>query len=129
MAEKTEGIGLSRIGQIGVTVRDLKKMVVYYRDTLGMKLMFEVPGMAFFECGPIRLMLGLPEKPELAHPSSILYYMVEDIHSAHRVLSGRGVKFSGEPRLVARLADHDLYLAEFRDLEDNPAALMSEVRR
>ena len=129
MAEKEEGIGLSRIGQIAVMVRDLKKAVAFYRDTLGMKLMFEVPGMAFFDCGPVRLMLGVPEKPELDHPASIIYYKVDDIRRTHETLASRGVEFVAPPHLVARLQDHDLWLAEFRDMEENFLALMSEVRR
>jgi hypothetical protein len=31
--------------------------------------------------------------------------------------------------VIARMPDHDLWLAEFRDSEDNTLALMSEVPR
>lgn len=124
----TDFPGLSRIGQIAIIVHDLSKAVAFYRDTLGMKFLFEVPKMAFFDCGGIRLMLGNPETPELDHRASILYYKVDDIQSAHRVLKSRGVRFEGEPGLVARMPDHELWLAEFRDMEGNVLALMSEIR-
>ena len=124
----TEFAGLSRIGQIAVNVHDIGKAVAFYRDTLGMKFLFEVPRLAFFDCGGIRLMLSLPDRPEFDHPASILYYKVEDIHAAYQTLVSRGVRFEGEPNLVARLPDHDLWLAEFRDIDGNVLALMSEVR-
>jgi predicted enzyme related to lactoylglutathione lyase len=129
MSDNQEKIGLFRIGQIAVTVRDLGKAVAFYRDTLGMKLLFEAPGMAFFDLDPVRLMLGKPETPELDHPASIIYYKVDDIQKTHEALVKRGVRFIAPPHLVARLQDHDLWLAEFRDMEENPLALMSEVRR
>ncbi len=128
MATEFEFPGLSRIGQIAVNVHDVARAVAFYRDTLGMKFLFEVPKMAFFDCGGIRLMLALPETSEFDHPASILYYKVDDIQAAHRALASRGVQFVGEPNLVARLPDHDLWLAEFKDVDGNILALMSEVR-
>jgi len=105
MATATAPFGLSQIGQISVNVHDLKKAIAYYRDTLGMKFLFEVPNAAFFDCGGIRLMLGLPEKPELDHPSSIIYYRVDDIQGTFNALSARGVRFEGKPHVVAQMKD------------------------
>ena len=119
---------LDRIGQIAINVKDLDRAVAFYRDTLGMRPLFQVPKMAFFDCGGIRLMLSLPEKPEFDHPGSILYYRVPDIQQAHAALRGRGVAFEGEPHLIAKLPDHDLWMAFLRDSEGNLLALMSEVR-
>lgn len=118
--------GLAQIGQIAVNVHDLERAIAFYRDRLGMKHLFTVPKMAFFECGGIRLMLGLPEKPEFDHPSSIIYFKVDDIQIAFRTLSQRGVSFEGEPHLVAKMPTHDLWMAFFRDSENNLFALMSE---
>lgn len=122
------GFGLERIGQIAINVHDLARAVRFYRDTLGMRMLFEVPRMAFFDCGGVRLMLGLPDRPEIDHPASIIYYLVSDIRTAHQTLKERGVAFITAPHLVARLPDHELWLADFRDSEDNIVALMSEVR-
>ena len=123
------GFGLGQIGQIAVNVKDLDRAAAFYRDVLGMRPLFQVPKMAFFDCGGIRLMLSLPEKPELDHPGSILYYKVDDIKAAHAALRGREVRFEGEPHVVAQLPAHDLWMAFCRDSEGNLLALMSEVRR
>lgn len=129
MATATAPFGLFQIGQISVNVHDLKKAIAFYRDTLGMKFLFEIPSAAFFDCGGIRLMLGLPEKPELDHPSSIIYYRVGDIQGTFNALSARGVRFEGKPHVVAHMKDHDLWMAFFRDLDKNLLALMSETPR
>ena len=118
---------LSRIGQISVTIYDLDRAVAFYRDTLGMSLLFQVPPkMAFFDCNGIRLMLSLPEVPEFDHPASILYYKVDDIHAAHAALRERGADLRSEPHLVAKMPDHELWMAFLKDSEGNTLALMSE---
>lgn len=119
--------GLKTIGQIAVNTRKLDQAVAYYRDKLGMTLLFQVPKMAFFDCGEVRLMLAVPEKPEFDHPSSLIYFQVKDINEACRVLSDRGVEFFSVPQCVAKLSDHELWMAFFSDLDGNTLALMSEV--
>ena len=126
MAEGNE-LGLSLIGQISVNARELDRAVAFYKEKLGMKHLFTVPKMAFFDCGGIHLMLGVPDRPEFDHPSSIIYFLVKDIQEAHQTLSQRGVKFEGKPHLVAKLEGYDLWLAFFRDSENNVLALMSRV--
>lgn len=121
--------GIERIGQIHVTAHDLDRAVRFYRDTLGLPFLFQVPRMAFFDCGGVRLMLGIPDAPEFDHPASIIYYRVADIAAAHAALVARGVTFRQPPHLVAKLATADLYLADFRDSEGNALCLMSEVAR
>jgi methylmalonyl-CoA/ethylmalonyl-CoA epimerase len=119
--------GLTRIQQIAITVQDIERATAFYRDALGMSLLFRAPpGLSFFDCGGVRLMLSLPEGPEAPRENSILYYAVEDIQAAHRVLADRGVRFIGDPHIVARLPDRNIWLAEFRDTEGNVLALMSE---
>jgi methylmalonyl-CoA/ethylmalonyl-CoA epimerase len=125
---RAAAVTLSQIGQIAVNAHDLDRAVAFYRDALGLPLLFQVPKMAFFDCAGIRLMVGTPEAPEYDHASSILYFKVGDIRAAYRALGERGVVFRGEPHLVARLPDHELWLAFFRDTEGNSHALMSEVR-
>ena len=123
-------ISLSEIGQISVNVHDFDRAVAFYKDTLGTKHLFTVAGrMAFFDCGSVRLMLAIPERPDLDHPSSILYFKVPDIEQAHEGLVSRKVHFETKPMLVASMATHDLWLAEFRDSENNVLALMCEKPR
>ena len=130
MPTATTQFGLSAIGQIFVRARNLDRAVRFYRDILGVPFLFQAPPqMAFFKCGDVSLMLGVPEQPELDHPASIIYYLVPDIEGAHATLRSRGVEFAVEPHLVYRAPDHDLWLAEFRDSEGNVLALMSRKPR
>jgi methylmalonyl-CoA/ethylmalonyl-CoA epimerase len=121
-------LNLSVIGQIALTIRQLGPAVEFYRDKLRIRLLFEAPNMAFFDCGGIRLMLGPPEGTKESF-NSILYFKVDDIQSAAETLKSRGVVFERGPHLVAKMPDHDLWLAFFRDPEGNVLALMSEVKR
>jgi len=124
------GPTLSRIGQIFVNVHDLDRAITFYRDILGMLFLFQAPpNMAFFDCGGIRLMLGVPDRPDLDHPASIIYYKVDDIEKVYETFKARGVHFETKPHLVAPMPDYDLWLADFRDSEGNLLALMSEVPR
>jgi methylmalonyl-CoA/ethylmalonyl-CoA epimerase len=123
-------VSLAEIGQISVNVHDVDRAIAFYKDVLGMNHLFTVPGrMAFFDCSGIRLMLAIPERPDLDHPSSILYFKVQDIGAAHEALVSRKVHFETKPMLVAPMATHDLWLAEFRDSENNVLALMCEKPR
>src|ERR1700730_1744814 len=125
---KQKDVSLGEISQISVTVHDFDRAVAFYKDTLGITHLFSVPGrMAFFDCRGIRLMLAIPERSDLDHPSSILYFKVPDIQKAYETLQSRGVHFVNKPMLVAPMATHDLWLVEFRDSENNVLALMSEV--
>jgi methylmalonyl-CoA/ethylmalonyl-CoA epimerase len=119
---------LQRIHQISIRAHDTARAVTFYRDTLGLKLLFEAPpGLAFFDCGGVRLMLSPPE-PEFDHQGSVLYFAVDDITAAHRALVAAGATFRTEPHLVARLPDREVWLADFLDSEGNVLALMSEPR-
>ena len=122
-------VSLNCIGQIAINVRDVPKAVAFYRDVLGMTFLFELPTMGFFDCGGIRLMLSKAESPEFDHRASLIYYKVADIQQSFESLSQQGVEFISPPRLVAPMPDHDLWMAFFRDPDQNALALMSEVRR
>ncbi len=120
---------LQGIGQIAVNVRELERAVAFYRDVLGLRFLFQPPGLAFFDCGGVRLMLSHPETPEFDHASSVLYFRVGDIRAAHEVLAGRGVVFRDAPHKIADMPDHELWMTFFDDGEGNLHALMAEVRR
>jgi methylmalonyl-CoA/ethylmalonyl-CoA epimerase len=125
----TSTFGLGELGQIALTITDLEKAVAFYRDVLGLRHLFSAPpGLAFFACGNVRLMLSRPEAPEGERLSAALYFKVADINAAHSILASRGVSFEAAPHLVARMPDHELWLAFFHDPDRNLLALMSEVR-
>ena len=120
--------GLRTIGQIHVSVTDVDRAVAFYRDVLGIPFLFRVPGqpMAFFDCDGVRLYLGVPES-EAFRSRGVLYFTVDDIAEAHRVLSDRGVAFRDEPHLVHRTESSELWMAFFTDPDGNNLALMAEV--
>ena len=126
MTETTD-FGLHKIGQIAVAVHNLEECVEFYRDRLGLRFLFRVPNMAFFDCDGVRLMLTIPESKEFDHPASIIYFSVDDIREAYERLSKEGVKFEEEPRVVARMETHDLWMTFLRDPENNIVGIMSEV--
>jgi methylmalonyl-CoA/ethylmalonyl-CoA epimerase len=117
----------SRIRQIAIVCKDVARATAFYRDTLGVRFLFNAgPGLSFFDCGGVRLMLSAAEGD--ATGTSVLYYLVSDIRAQHDALAANGVRFVGEPHMIARMPDHELWLAEFRDSEDNVMALMEEKR-
>ena len=127
MADNSDTPGISKIGQLMVRAKDLDRAIEFYRDVLGIQFLFAVPNMAFFMCGEVRLMLGIPQRDEIDHPASISYYRVDDIAAAHARLVERGVSFEEEPAKAHEDDNHELWLAFLRDTEDNMLALMSEV--
>ncbi len=114
------------VGQIAINAKDLPRATAFYRDVLKFPFLMEAGKMAFFQCGEVRLMLSEPEGPEYDHPSSIVYFRVQRIRDCFEALRASGVSFVGEPHCVAPMADHDLWMAFFRDSEDNVLAMMSE---
>lgn len=123
-----EPSSISGIGQIAVNAHNLARAVRFYRDTLGLRFLFEAPKLAFFDAGGVRLMLSPPEGAEHDHPASVIYYRVPDIQSAAARLKQKGAECVSEPHFIAKLPDHDLWMAFFKDTEGNTLALMSEVR-
>jgi methylmalonyl-CoA/ethylmalonyl-CoA epimerase len=119
---------LGPLGQISMNARDIERATAFYADTLQVPLLFRAGQMSFFNCGGLRLMLSTPERPEFDHPGSVLYFKVDEIAAAHAELVRRGVAFEGEPHRIARMPDHELWMAFFRDSEGNTLALMEERR-
>ena len=119
----SNGPQIQAIGQIAVTVADIDRAVTFYQDVLGLQLLFRFPGLAFFNCGGVRLMLSKPEKPG----TSIIYYRVPSIQAAAAAIEGRGVALLHQPSIAHRDERHELWLAFLRDSEGNHVGLMQEV--
>ncbi len=120
--------GLSALGQIAVAVSDVDRSAAFYRDAVGLQPLFQFPGLAFFDCEGVRLMLSASEAVA-PQGSFTIYFKVPDIRQAYDALCGRSVQFEGKPHVVASLPDHDLWMTFFRDPDGNLLALMSEVPR
>jgi methylmalonyl-CoA/ethylmalonyl-CoA epimerase len=123
---KTAAVHLEQIGQIALTARDLARAKQFYRDVLGMTFLFDAGTLAFFQCGPVRLMIALAENP-ITPAGTILYFKIPDIQAAHSTLQQQGVTFLQPPHLIAKMPDHDLWMAFLEDTEGNTLGLMSEV--
>ena len=116
------------LGQIALTIQDLDRATAFYRDTLGLPLLFQFPGLAFFNLHGVRLMLSKGEgEPKEPH-GTVLYFQTDDLPAAFAALKDRGAHVLGEPHLIAKMPDHELWMAFFRDSEGSTFALMSEVR-
>ena len=118
--------GIRRIGQLSIPVRDLDRAVRFYRDTLGLTLLFSVSGMAFFDCGGVRIMLGTPENGAFERTGTVFYFDVADIRASYDRLAAQGVKTAGEPHLIAEMNGVQTWMAFFEDPDGNLLAFMSE---
>ena len=120
---------IERVGQIAISVRDVDRATAFYRDVLGLKFLFAAPpGLAFFDCGGVRLMLTTAEAPGDGLPASIIYYAVPDVAEAYRAMSERGVRFEDEPHVIARMGDIELWMVFLKDPDGNDLALMCELK-
>lgn len=122
-----QNFALSQIEQIAQPIRDLDRAVEFYRAILGMKFLFSSNGLAFFDCGGVRLMLSQPEAAEFDLPGSVLYFKIGDIHQAYQTLLARGVNFIDTPHLIAPMGNDDLWMAFFRDSEGNLLAISGNI--
>src|SRR5947208_111852 len=120
---------LARVLQIAVNVKDLTRAVAFYRDVLGLRFLFEAPPqLAFFDCGGVRLMLTVPETKEIERLSSMIYFQVGDVDATYARLSSTGARVLEAPVMIAKMSDHDLWLAAFYDSEGNMMGIMEERR-
>jgi len=118
---------IKSIGQIHISAKDFGRAKSFYKDVLGLSMLFEVPEqkMAFFDCGGVRIYLGVPTSPEYA-ANSFLYYNVDDIDAAYARLKAKGVDFQHPPGMIHKTSESELWMAGFKDSEGNFAQLMSE---
>jgi predicted enzyme related to lactoylglutathione lyase len=115
------------VAQIHISVSDISRAVAFYRDVLGIPLLFEVPGqqMAFFASGDVRLYLGVPESSEFAS-KCVLYFRVDDIEAEHARLVQAGVPAHGAPHVVHRDGGMELWMSFLTDPDGHTVALMQE---
>ncbi|MCD9022189.1 VOC family protein [Cohnella silvisoli] len=120
-------VSIQGITQLSIRVHDVAASVSFYNETLGLPLLFSQSNMALLDCNGIRLLLSIPEKPEFDHPSSIVYFRVENIEQAHQSLLASGVDFVSPPHKIAEFNGFTVWMAFFYDPDRNVHALTSEV--
>ena len=118
----------SKIVQFLIPIEDFDDGVAFYRDVLGLPFLFAAPPqMAFFNCGGVRLLVGVMPPEQSAQRGATIYFQVPDIQAVFSFLSAKGVSFKAEPHVVNRTPNSELWLAEFSDPDGNQMALMSDV--
>ena len=122
-----KNLAIESIGQIAVNVKNVTRAVNFYKDVIGLPLLFESNGLAFFQCGETRLLLSLPEKAEFDHPSSVLYFKTDKLSSTVMSMQEAGAEFVDQPHMVGKMGDIEIWMAFFNDGEGNTHAIMSEV--
>jgi methylmalonyl-CoA/ethylmalonyl-CoA epimerase len=118
---------LSRIGQIALSAADVDRAEVFYRDVLGLRHLYRYGDLTFFDCAGVRLLIEKAGDPANVSRGSPIYFTCADIALAVDELAGRGVRFDGPPHLIARMPDHDLWMAFFEDPDGHTLALMQEA--
>lgn len=118
--------GIQSVGQLAINTHDIDRATEFYRDVLGLTHLFSAGPLAFFDCGGVRLMLSVPERPEFDHPSSVIYFKVPDVRDSHATLAD-SVEFIETPQVIHRTDEYELWMAFFRDPDGNPLAFMSEL--
>jgi methylmalonyl-CoA/ethylmalonyl-CoA epimerase len=122
-------VHLERIGQIAISVADVALSKEFYGEKLGMKFLFDAGPMAFFQCGETRFMIGAGNEKTVVPGGTILYFKVDDLRATHDALVEKDVYFFQDPHLVAKMPDHELWMAFFKDPDGYTIGLMSEVGR
>jgi predicted enzyme related to lactoylglutathione lyase len=120
-------MALGKLGQVHISVSDMERSVAFYRDVLGIPLMFEVPGqpMAFFASGDVRLYLGRPEAPQYTS-KCVLYFHVDDIDAEVERLESAGVTMLDRPHVVHRDGSTELWMSGLPDPDGHHVILMQE---
>ena len=114
--------------QVAITTGNLPAAIDFYGDRLGFPFLFESNGMAFFDMAGIRLMVAYDaERPE-ARSTSILYFEVDDFHSAVDRLVAAKVELDGPIETVQESNTGDLKIQQFKDLDGNALALIGLVK-
>ena len=120
---------MNEIGQIAITVSDVAKALLFYRDVLGLEFLFSPsPNLAFLSAGPVRIMLSTPQGAGQVGANSVLYFKVADIETAHAALVERGAAGERAPQRAAVMPDHELWIGFVRDPDGNLVGLMEEKR-
>ncbi|QPC47887.1 VOC family protein [Mangrovibacillus cuniculi] len=120
-------ISISKVGQIGIPVKNVDRAISFYHETLGLSLLFQTDTMAFLESNGLRILLSLPEKEEYATASSVVYFQVDDIEDTYDQLAKKKVVFRGEPHVVSKMGNVETWMVFFYDTEGNTHAFISEV--
>lgn len=112
---------LTKISNIILRVEDLERSLEFYRDRLGMTVEGVSTNFAFLDGGSLTLALNSIGDTMKEHPPGLVevVFEVDDVDAAYLALTGAGVQFRFEPRVVMSSEGRDLLAADFRDPDGN----------
>ena len=119
-------LNVSQIGQIALPVADVDRSEAFYEKALGLRKLYRFGTLSFFDCAGVRLLIDKVEGSEL-QPQGCIYFRCADIALAVAELTKRGASFTHKPQLIAKMDDHDLWMAFFTDPDGHTLALMQEA--
>jgi methylmalonyl-CoA/ethylmalonyl-CoA epimerase len=120
-------LNLSQIGQIALPVSDVDRSEAFYDKVLGLRKQYRFGNLSFFDCAGVRLLLDKVEGTGPVRPQGCIYFRCADIMLAVDELTKRGASFTAKPHLIAKMDDHDLWMAFFTDPDGRTLALMQEA--
>jgi catechol 2,3-dioxygenase-like lactoylglutathione lyase family enzyme len=120
-------LNLSQIGQIGLPVIDTDRSEAFYERVIGLRKLYRFGDLSFFDCAGVRLFLDKVKEPDAFRPQGCIYFRCADIVLTVAELEKRGVRFTLRPRLIAKMDDHDLWMAFFEDPDGHTLAVMQEA--
>jgi len=120
-------LDISHIGQIGLPVGDVDRSVAFYERTMGLRMLYRFGDVAFFDCAGVRLLLDKSRAGADVRRQGCIYFRCADIALTVGELERRGISFTERPRLIAKMDDHDLWMAFFEDPDGHTLAVMQEA--
>jgi methylmalonyl-CoA/ethylmalonyl-CoA epimerase len=120
-------LNLSQIAQIALPTTDVERSEAFYGGVLGLRKLYRFGDLTFFDCAGVRLLIEKVHGSDKVTPQGCIYFRCADITLAVGELEKRGVRFSSRPHLIARMDDHDLWMAFFTDPDGHTLTLMQEA--
>jgi catechol 2,3-dioxygenase-like lactoylglutathione lyase family enzyme len=119
--------GVTAVAQVAISVTDVPRAIAFYRDVLGLPLLFDVPEqkLAFLQAGGVRLYLDANEM-EGYHSSPLVYWTVADLDVAEAAVAAAGIEIESPPHVVHRTDAMELWMFLVRDPDGNAVGLMQE---
>lgn len=115
---------LTGIAQIALASADPPALVAFYRDTLGLPVLFEASGMTFFQTGAARLMIGPAHPGQAIGGDAVVYFEPRDWSAAEAKLEESGIAFMSPAQVLQQAPGRELMLRAFRDPEGHYLALL-----
>jgi catechol 2,3-dioxygenase-like lactoylglutathione lyase family enzyme len=115
---------LNGITQVALASADPAALAAWYRDTLGLPILFEAGGMTFMQSGATRLMIGPNHHGATLGGDVVLYFEPSDWATTEAALEAKGVRFSNTAEIVQRAPGRELALRPFKDHEGHALALL-----